>query len=318
MRNTFPSATLSIVVLSTIIQVLNIIGEPTSFWLYTNFNITNWDNLYNQPWRMITSSFLHNNFFHYLGNISTLLLLGWRLERKLGPLNLIGAFFGGMLTAYVIWVTTQHGWLVGISGGVCGIFGLSLIANRQEPWWKTVVADPIHISYLVFLAVPFLPFFEAWVGFRVANLVHLIGIIYGGIFGLALLFAPKNSQWHTAVFILPLILTILQSFTPWQYEWKLVHEPPILVSEHADCQVQTIEEEIPSVINFVNSSDQPVAGYLLSFEGIPMFSFILPPGEETGFFSFVTHAWCLVDVHSREARQLAVVTTEPEQTFIYP
>jgi hypothetical protein len=225
-----------------------------------------------------------------------------------------------MLTAYVLWVTGQHGWLVGISGGVCGIFGLSLIANRQEPWWKTFVADPIHLFYLVFLAVPFLPFFEPWVGFTVANLVHLFGIIYGILFGLAFLAASKNSYWRTAVIVLPLILTALQSFTPLQQEWRGVKLVPILSTDAADCRIKsaTLEMYIATPAWFVNESSDPIAMFWLDYEGNPKYYYWVGPSdtvEESR--TFLGNAWCFVDTSTGEARK-AVIVEEIDQIFTYP
>lgn len=102
---------------------------------------------YNQPWRLITSPFIHQNLLHYLENLVFLLLFGIQIERTRGWKYVIGAFFGALVTGYVIFLTFMHSGIIGISAGVCGLFGYSLIDNHRIPWWTMLTHRPLHILY---------------------------------------------------------------------------------------------------------------------------------------------------------------------------
>jgi membrane associated rhomboid family serine protease len=247
---TIPYATLILALMITVIQVFRMLGGVYEQFVLTNLHIANWEWFYTQPWRMVTSSFMHqHNILHYLGNLVTLCLFGWQIERWLGRPILFITFFGAMVTAYVVWVNVMDGFLIGISGGVCGLFGLSLIANRRTPWWTTLTQPPLHLFYLLFLAAPLFPFFANLVDFKVAHLAHLIGILYGMLVGGAFLLLPR---WRWAAIALPLVLFVSPLYSPWKLEWQLVYSQPVLNSPAADCRMRTVDENTPATITFVN------------------------------------------------------------------
>ena len=311
-KQRIPFATIIIALLITIIQIFRILGGPYENFLAYNLHTGNWEWYYNQPWRIITSSFMHHHdILHYLGNLVTLCLFGWKIERSLGRTILLIAFFGAMVTAYVVWVNVMNGWLIGISGGVCGLFGLSLIANRRVPWWTTLTHSPLHLFYFLFLVAPLFPFFANMVDFRVAHLVHLVATLFGMLVGWAFLLSPR---WRWIPITIPLVLFASPLYSPWKLEWRLVHTQPVLNSPVADCRTRTIDENTPAVINFVNSMDKPVAIYWMNLDGHINFAHVLNPGETIGYGTVITRAWCIVDLDSKEALQ-SIIVTEPEQTI---
>ena len=114
-----PIATVALAIIITIIQVLRLSGGKYDEFVLAHLHHGNWETFYNQPWRMITSSFMHHHdILHYLGNLVTLCLFGWKIERSLGRPILLIAFFGATVTAYVVWVNVMNGLLIGISGGL--------------------------------------------------------------------------------------------------------------------------------------------------------------------------------------------------------
>jgi len=309
-----PYATITLALIITVIQVLRSLGGTHEGFVFANLHHGSWETYYNQPWRMLTSPFIHRNIQHYLGNFLFLLVFGYRIERAYGWKYVLGVFFGALVTGYVVHLTVMHEGIIGISGGVCGLFGFSLIANRRTPWWQTFTKYPLHGIYLAGLIWFVIADYADLLPSTVAHVNHAVGILYGIGFGMAFLLMPRNVRWRWAILVLPILFFASQLYSPWQLEWQLLHSQPVLNSSLADCRTHTIEEKTPAVITFVNSSDKPVVLYLMSFEGRARFQNILQPGESTGYNVSLTHAWCVVELESREAIQLTVVT-EPEQTF---
>ena len=66
LRN-LPYVTLSLAMLLTIIQVSRSFGDLDEL-LKANLNVYSWEILYSQPWRILTSPFLHHNYLHFLEN----------------------------------------------------------------------------------------------------------------------------------------------------------------------------------------------------------------------------------------------------------
>jgi membrane associated rhomboid family serine protease len=316
-RRMVPFVTLTLVLLITIIQIFRSIGGSYDEFVLTNLNVISWELLYNQPWRILTSPFLHQNLLHFLENLLFLLLFGRNIEQTHGPAYLLGAFFGALVTGHVIYINGMHDWLIGISGGVCGLFGFSLIANHRTPWWTTLTRRPLHVLYIANLLWAVILDSTHWLPYRVAHLDHLVGILYGMAFGGAFLLAPRGARWRWAVIALPLVLFTSLFYSPWQVEWRLVKRPPILVTTEADCQLRSPEQNVyvAAHIRFVNTSTKSVAAYWLDYRGKARYELWLRPGDSGEQNSFVGHPFCIVAVDSGEALQ-AVTVTEPGQIII--
>lgn len=311
-----PFVTLILALLITIIQILRSFGGNYNEFVLTNLNVGSWELLYEQPWRVLTSLFIHQNLIHYFENLFFLLLFGFQIERTYGRAILLGAFFGALVTGHVIYINVMHGWLIGISGGVCGLFGFSLIANHRTPWWRTLTQRPLHVLYFANLLWAIIVDVANLVPYGIAHLNHLVGILYGMALGSAFLLAPRRVRWQWAIIALPLVLFTSLFYSPWQTEWRIVMRPPILVTSNADCSSKSIEQEvyIPARITFVNASTKTIALYWLDYEVKPEFYFWLAPGDSREQQTFIGHPWCIVDIENGEALQ-AVTVTEPEQAI---
>jgi membrane associated rhomboid family serine protease len=313
-----PFVTLSIALVITIIQVSRPNGSYDDPFM-ANLNVNSWEILYNQPWRILTSPFLHHNYLHFLQNLVFLLLFGWQIEKKFGKGILLGVFFGAMVASYVIWINLMHNWLIGISGGVCGLFGFSLIGNRRSPWWTTLTHRPLHILYSANLLFAVIIDYMDWVPFPIAHLAHVVGILYGIAFGIAFQLTTSKALWRAVVISLPILLFASQIYSPWQVEWRLVRNQPILLTGDANCHLKSLAQEkfTPAKVNFMNSSAEARAVYWLDYEGQAKFQFWLGPGGSKEYNSFVGHPWCIVALESNMALQ-AVSVTETEQIITIP
>jgi len=137
MRNSrnIPFVTITIALVITVIQILRSLGGRYDEFILTNFDWLNWDTVYAQPWRILTSPFIHNTLLEFFVNLLTLCLFGWKIEPVYGRVKTLSIFLGAMVAGQVLSITVAHDWTVGISNGVGGLFGFSLIANRRVPWW---------------------------------------------------------------------------------------------------------------------------------------------------------------------------------------
>ncbi len=99
------------------------------------------------PWTVVTAVFMHGGWFHILGNLLYLKVLGPPLEQRLGPgkflfLFLMMGAFGNMvhgLFSVLGWLGQAGVGVLGASGAIAGLLGFSLIrlhASRIEiAWW---------------------------------------------------------------------------------------------------------------------------------------------------------------------------------------
>jgi membrane associated rhomboid family serine protease len=87
-----------------------------------------------QPWTLITYSFLHGGFGHLFFNMLGLYFFGPRLEERLGGghflgLYVVSAVVGGLAS----WPVTPHAMIVGASGAVYGVLlGFARYWPRQQ------------------------------------------------------------------------------------------------------------------------------------------------------------------------------------------
>jgi len=307
-----PFTTLTLALLITIIQILRSLGGVYDEFVLTNLDWVNWEVVYAQPWRILTSPFIHQNLPHYFENLFFLLLFGFQIERPYGWKYFLGAFLGAMVTGHIVFITTAHNFIWGISGGVYGLFGFSLIANRRVPWWTTLTHRPLHILYFANMLWAVIVDVADWAPFPIAHLNHVVGILYGLAFGAAFLLVTRDSPWRWTVSALPLALFASMFYSPWLVEWRLVKRPPLLVTANADCRLKSIEQEVytPSRITFVNASRKTLALYWLDYEGKPDYYLWLGSGDSQEQQTFIGHPWCIVDIDSGEALQAFMVTEE--------
>ena len=91
--------------------------------------------LHGQPWRLVTSLFVHGGIAHLLLNMASLWLLGLLLEARTGGARLLAAYLasgvGGCLAT--LWYHAGGINSTGASGAIFGLYGLmlALLLSRQ-------------------------------------------------------------------------------------------------------------------------------------------------------------------------------------------
>ncbi|GGH97987.1 rhomboid family intramembrane serine protease [Arthrobacter liuii] len=146
-----------------------------------------------EPWRMITSAFLHSpdSLLHILLNMYTLWIFGQALEPVLGrirflALYLISAIGGsvGYLLLNPLLVPGQGlVGLVGASGAIFGLFGAMLLVQRQRGGDTRQLWVLIAINGVIGFLIP-----------HIAWQAHLGGLITGGLCAAVLAYTPRGRR----------------------------------------------------------------------------------------------------------------------------
>lgn len=108
-----------------------------------------------QPYRLVTSAFLHSGFWHFAFNMIALYMVGRQLEHGLGRwryavLYLISAIAGN--TGVLAWAAVTGDWrvaVVGASGAVFGLFGalLAFAGVSGDNFKSIAILIGINLAY---------------------------------------------------------------------------------------------------------------------------------------------------------------------------
>ena len=146
-----------------------------------------------EPWRMLTSAFLHSpdNLLHILLNMYTLWIFGQALEPILGRLRFLALFLVSALGGSVgyllltpLYVPGQQLFgVVGASGAIFGLFGAMLLVQRQRGGDTRQLWVLIAINGVIGFLVP-----------QIAWQAHLGGLITGGLCAAVLAYTPRGPR----------------------------------------------------------------------------------------------------------------------------
>ncbi|WP_374946004.1 rhomboid family intramembrane serine protease [Agreia sp.] len=147
-----------------------------------------------EPWRMITSVFLHGGILHLLFNMYALFVFGQMLEHTLGRARYLALYLlaglGGSVAVDLIAVPFQG--VVGASGAIFGLMGAYFVIQRH------LGATNIQLLVLVGinLVIGFIP------GFGIAWQAHLGGLAVGALIGLIFTKTRNVRQKNTQILLL--------------------------------------------------------------------------------------------------------------------
>jgi len=180
----FPWATLVLVLINTILFFgsLAFMESAAAWYLIPN-------QLANAPHTLITSMFMHANFFHLLGNMYCLWVFGDNIEDRLGIGKYILIYLGSGICGdivYVITTTNPSIPTLGASGAVSGIMGayLALYPGARIHVNGMIYFRPIEYSLPAWFYIGILFFgFQilwAWLNIPgVAWFAHIGGVAAG-------------------------------------------------------------------------------------------------------------------------------------------
>ncbi|MBT9394300.1 rhomboid family intramembrane serine protease [Hymenobacter sp. NST-14] len=146
-----------------------------------------------QPWRLLTSTFLHGGVGHLLLNMASLVFLGLLTERLTGSRRLLGVYLMCGVTGSLasLWWHSQGVNSVGASGAIFGLYGLLLASLVRRPG-----AFSRSERYTVLLFVLYLMVGSLVGGLQAHttdNAAHVGGLLTGAALG-AVLPPPAGSS----------------------------------------------------------------------------------------------------------------------------
>lgn len=141
-----------------------------------------------EPWRIITSMFLHIGIVHLLVNMFSLYFLGSILEPKLGMTRfLLLYFFCGIAAGIASLIFNLYTISAGASGALFGLYGYLLGAELIASYSDRQRLITVLINFIIFVAV------SAY--FTTLFAVDLAGHVGGCVAGLFLALLHYRFQW---------------------------------------------------------------------------------------------------------------------------
>ncbi|MBT2446371.1 rhomboid family intramembrane serine protease [Streptomyces sp. ISL-43] len=166
--------------------------------------------------RLLTSAFLHVEWWHIVGNMFGLWFIGGPLEQALGRARYLAVYLlsalGGSAVVYLL--TPPNVATLGASGAVFGLLGATVVLARRMRYEMR----PLITVVVFMLVLTFVPFGG---GLSVSWQAHIGGLVTGALLALGLLRPATKSgarnrklvQWGTcvAVFLLAAVVIAVRT-----------------------------------------------------------------------------------------------------------
>lgn len=154
------------------------------FSSFTDFFILD-ESSWREPWRFITSIFLHGGVVHLLYNLLALVIFGLILEKFIGSFKFLIVFLITGILANLISVNFYSSSL-GASGAIFGVIGALIILRPTMPVWAFGLPMPIFLAGILWGAGDLLGAYGFLAGKpmdNTGNIAHLSGMFFGFLFG---------------------------------------------------------------------------------------------------------------------------------------
>jgi membrane associated rhomboid family serine protease len=134
-------------------------------------------------WRMVTSGWVHADFFHLFVNMFSFWSFGGVIEYVLGPMMLAMIYVGGILGGSVLALALHRGEpyrALGASGGVCAVIFASVLIQPDSSVYLFLIPFPIPAQIFAFLFLGW-----TWFGMRrqgsdgIGHDAHFAGALVG-------------------------------------------------------------------------------------------------------------------------------------------
>ena len=191
--------------------------------------------LYQQPWRAVTSGFIHDILPHLLFNLITLAVFGYRVAQRVGSGWFFAIFFISLIVGQVAHTLAGPGSAYALSGGVCGLYGFLLgyewrssLGRTMRSWFGFWLYPLLLLLLAILDRLGVIP--------PVADLNHVVGIAMGLL--LAAGRRGRNRRYYNAaaatLTTVALVLTVLR---PWDPIWRAIYGPvdPSTALPRLDC-----------------------------------------------------------------------------------
>ena len=146
-----------------------------------------------EPWRFISSIFLHGSFSHILYNLFALVLFGLVLEKLIGSNKFLLVFFSAGIFANLIAVNFYSSSL-GASGAIMGVIGALTFTKPLMTVWAFSLPMPMFVAAILWILGDVVGVFAPS---GVGNIAHLIGVFVGLLLG-AIFRLRRTSSGYSA------------------------------------------------------------------------------------------------------------------------
>jgi membrane associated rhomboid family serine protease len=155
-----------------------------------------------QPWRLLTSVFVHGGFLHIALNMYTLWVFGQILEPMLGRWRYLTVFLiSGVAGSVGMLALAPYTGAVGASGAIFGMFGALLVIQRK-------LGGPVRqliVLVVINLLIGIVPIF----GGNIAWQAHVGGLVGGLLAGLVLTETRRRAQLPLQIVLLAALAAVV-------------------------------------------------------------------------------------------------------------
>ena len=158
-----------------------------------------------QPWRMLTSLFVHSeqSFLHIIFNMYSLLIFGPILERALGRWRFLALYLlSGLGGSVAVLLIDPRIGVVGASGAIFGLLGAFFVIQRRLGGNSLQLMIVIGLNLVIGFVIP-----------NIAWQAHIGGLVAGGITALVFLRTREPRKRNEQLLLLAAVLAGLIVFT---------------------------------------------------------------------------------------------------------
>ncbi len=151
-----------------------------------------------EPWRMVTSMFVHSpgSYLHILFNMFSLFVIGPPLEVALGRWRFLSLYMlSGLGGSVAVLLLTPGTGVLGASGAIFGLLGAFFIIQRSLGGKNVQIMIVIAINLVIGFLIP-----------NIAWQAHLGGLVVGGIVAYALFQTRSPRQKNPQLLLLAGVL----------------------------------------------------------------------------------------------------------------
>ena len=139
--STIPAVTLTLIAANTAVSILTVFFPDNVVAFGADWGLKT---LSGEWWRLFTSIFIQQAFWHLFGNMFVLWLFGKRLEKILGSLTFVLFYLSCGLAGEIVSLAVDpellgygaSGAIFGLAGGLVGIYGLKIKVLSKREFWK--------------------------------------------------------------------------------------------------------------------------------------------------------------------------------------
>jgi uncharacterized protein len=136
--------------------------------------------VWSEPWRLLTSMFLHADIWHIMFNMYALFIFGILIEQRIGSKRFLFAYFAFGIIAG-IGASFFYPKALGASGAIMSILGLTImLLPDMRVLFFFVIPMSMRTAGIIFALVDIVGIF---IPMGVANIAHLVGLGCGLLYG---------------------------------------------------------------------------------------------------------------------------------------